>query len=150
MRRPVIMICAAAVSGLLVGCGGTSSPDRPRSDRASIIDAAKTYFVFDPSPDRDEYCASYVELQKSDSPLHGELTSDANRTEARCRRFLPRYLRHVGHTGWRDAKIKRVEVERDRGHVLVTFRIRGRMTSRDARVGRVARGDWRILNAGYD
>jgi hypothetical protein len=63
---------------------------------------------------------------------------------------LPRYARHVGHTGWRDAEIKRVEIDGSRGHVLVSFREAGRKTSRDAWVGKVAHGDWRVLNAGYD
>jgi hypothetical protein len=131
-------------------CGGSSSDSSDISDQAAIKEAADHYFVFDRTPSADDYCTSYIELQRSDSFGHGDLASDANRTESSCRKILPRYVRHVGHTGWPNAQIKRVEIDGDRGHVLVSFRERGRQTSRDAWTGKVAAGDWRILNAGYD
>lgn len=131
-------------------CGSSSSGASDASDRAAIKQAADHYFVLDRTSNADDYCTSYIELQRSDSFRHGNLTSDANRTETRCRQFLPRYARHVGHTGWPDAHIKRVEIDGSRGHVLVSYRMGERRVSRDAWVGKVARGDWRVLNAGYD
>ena len=131
-------------------CGSSSPGASDVSDRAAIKQAADHYFVLDTTPSADDYCTSYIELQRSDSFRHGHLTADAERTETRCRRFLPRYTRHVGHTGWPSAQMKRVEIDGDRGHVLVSFRQAGRKTSRNAWVGKVAEGDWRILNAGYD
>jgi hypothetical protein len=146
MRWPLIL-CVGASAGLLAGCGGSSSNPQT-GDRSSIIHTARSYFVFDASPDRDTYCASYVELQRSDRFGAGSLVDDADRTESRCRRFWSRLS--PSHTGWRDATIRRVEIDGDRGHALVTFRVRGRMTSRNAWVGEVGPGDWRVLNAGYD
>jgi hypothetical protein len=146
-------VLAALMSGTVLAvtaCGGSSSDSSGVPDQAAISEAANHYFVFDRTPDADEYCTSYVELQRSDSFGHGDLASDANRTESHCRQFLPRYVRHGGHTGWRNTQIKRISIDGDRGHVLVSFRMRGRQLSRDAWVGRVAAGDWRILNAGYD
>jgi hypothetical protein len=64
MRWPLIL-CVGASAGLLAGCGGSSSNPQT-GDRSSIIHTARSYFVFDASPDRDTYCASYVELQRSD------------------------------------------------------------------------------------
>ena len=146
MRR-LVMICVAALIGVVVGCGGSSSHRFPSNNRASIIEAARSYFVFDSTPDRGAYCASYVGLQRSDSFRVGSLTEDADRTESRCRSVWNRVS--PAHTGWRDATIKRVHIDGDRAHVLVTFRMSGRLTSRNAWVGRVAPGDWRILNAAF-
>jgi hypothetical protein len=146
---PLAALMLGAVLAV-TACGGSSSDSSGVSDQVAIRNAADHYFVFDKTPSADDYCTSYIELQRSDSFGHRDLTSDANRTEGHCRQFLSRYVRHGGHTGWRNAQIKRVKIDGDRGHVLVSYRMRGRNTSRDAWVGRVARGDWRILNAGYD
>jgi hypothetical protein len=148
MRLLAVTWVMAAGAGVLLGCGGSSTPTVPPSDRASIMRASRNYFLRDATPDPDTYCTSYVELQRSDNFRAGSLVEDADRTESRCRGFFDRIS--VRPTGMHDAKIKRIEIDGDRGHVMVTFRFAGRETFRNAWVGKVAGGDWRILNAGYD
>ena|SRR5215203_1436028 len=111
------------------------------SATASLLrPAADHYFALDATPSADDYCTGYIELQRSDSFRHGNLTADANRTGTRCRRFPPRYTRHVGHAGWPDGHIKRVEIDGSLAHVLVSHRMDGRRVSRNAWVGKGRRG----------
>jgi hypothetical protein len=137
---------ASLVVLFVVGCGGGA--DVGGGDVSDIRRSVDAYFVLDTPPTPSTYCRSYVELQRSDNFRAGNLTEDAQATESKCLRAFA--LVQPTHTGWPEAQIRTIDVDGDRGHAMVTYRFRGHTVTRNAWVGRVDDGDWRVLNAGYD
>lgn len=153
MSRTRIWAAGLAIVIGLASCGSSDSDDPTTglSDRDAIQQAAENYFLLDQTPDPDAYCTSYIALEIDEQPSHGDLTEAAERTESECRRGFEHYAEQIGKTGWPQAEIERIQIDKsDRAHVYATWVERGRQTSRNAPVGKVAEGDWRVLNAGYD
>lgn len=163
MASLAVLVTLITASAVTIGCGDDDPSDTasPISDRAAILRSAEAYFLYDEDPDPDVYCRSFVSVREPETLPSGrdylataekvqpDLVEDADATEAECHEYLDLVLDHDGHVGYRDAEIGEVRIQGEgiRGHVMATWGERG---ERNAFVGRIGPGDWRILNAGWD
>jgi hypothetical protein len=163
VRRLELSFALTVLVTCLGGCGDeSSSVQKPAGARASIRQSAEAYFLHDENPKPDVYCRSHVSVREPETLPSGPdflataeevqpaLEADADYTEDRCHQTLELYLAQVPHTGYRDAEIGAIKVQGIRGHVMATYKDQGRTVTRNAFVGRIGPGDWRILNAGWD
>ena len=135
------------LAALLVIASGCGDGDHESSIRRSL----EAYFVWDNDPDFDVYCRSEVSVDDQETFRHGtprELSREARTQERRC--LTRSEIVHPTHTGWPDARIGSIQRHGDRATANVTYRLPLGVIHRQAIVARVGKGDWRVLQAGYD